>query len=797
MFPYPSGRLHMGHVRVYTISDTFAHFYRMNGYHVVHPMGWDAFGLPAENAARDRNVDPRDWTRDNILYMKDQFRDLNLMFDWDKEVLTCDPEYYKWTQYLFVKLFEAGLVYQKDAVVNWDPIDKTVLADEQVDENGCSWRSGATVEQKYMKQWFFKTSDYSESLLETLHEVDEHYGIKAMQRNWIGNIDGSYFDFYMVVEEASVEFPMTVFCPFPEAAEESSHVVLQSKFKGEVAYRLKDCGDENIKILLMEKRTQDYTLSGCYVINPFSKKRLPVIISNKYEDKYLNATAILSCPCADEIAESTAKYFNLDYSCSPKHVARKRDDILAQSKLLGIGSGKMTSSKLRDWLISRQRYWGTPIPIIHCPHHGPVTVPVNELPVKLPDEGTSLLATHPVWAKATCPKCGSPAKRETDTMDTFVDSSWYFLRYTDSRNAKSPFSKENADKIMPVDLYIGGKEHAILHLYFARFINHFLVDQGSHSHKEPFKKLVAQGIIKGITHQVQSTGKYISADDVDYSGKLPLTRDTRETVKMSFQKMSKSKLNGVDPKKFVDEWGISITRLYVLYAAAPSEDICWDIKTDIIPGVMRWQLKLWTCVTRILDARNLVAQTSAIKENCDVEYLQEEYELFRSTNEAIGEITGHYANDCVLSAAITNMMVLAKTLFHASDYAIKHSPEFERGLCSLVIMSAPMVPHFASELWSGLQLMKYKLTNQNWDGDVLMQPWPMPATNSLPGVADYRIEVDGNACCSIKLPANIVENIRVKSAILKNKKVKKYLRDSGPGSFVIDKENFVIRLSSN
>lgn len=799
MFPYPSGRLHMGHVRVYTISDTFAHFYRMNGYNVIHPMGWDAFGLPAENAAKDRGLDPKEWTLSNIEYMKNQLKDLNLMFDWERELSTCDPKYYMWTQYIFIKLFQANLAYQKDALVNWDPVDQTVLADEQVDEEGRSWRSGAVVEQKYMKQWFLKATDYSEPLLESLPRLEEHYGIKAMQKHWIGEINGCYFEFTLANDEKVIS-SLSIFCTNPKGVSDSSHVVIQEKYKGEIAHLLEKRGEKQLADQIITTPSGNEVLvNGCHVINPFTGDNLPLTISDKYENIYEKTPVILAIPRLDETAELMAQSHNIPYSTHCSNDSNS-SDILQKAKSMGVWNGKMYSSKLRDWLISRQRYWGTPIPIIHCPEHGPVAVPIEDLPVELPgiqdvtiNPGQSPLASVSDWVNTTCPVCGSPAKRETDTMDTFVDSSWYYLRYIDPENTAAPFCTEKANKIMPVDLYIGGKEHAVLHLYFARFINHFLSDETTMSHKEPFKKLLAQGLIKGLTHQVKSTGKYIAPDNVNRSGTVPVTKDTGEEVEESFQKMSKSKFNGIDPVDFVNEWGISLTRLYVLYAAAPFEDIHWDVKTDVIPGVMRLQMKLWKCVTRIINARKEIPKNSIRYSIAETKHQQNINSLNIAINKAVVDITKHYREDCVLSAVITCLMILAKILSNTSDHIIRYSQEFERGLCAIVIMSAPMVPHFASELWSGLQLMEYKLTEQNWRKDVLEQAWPKSELY-LFHFSKFKILVNGEVCDSLRLPAVVTDWRSVQSTIMKSARVNERLQGLTPSRFKVDEDKFEIHI---
>lgn len=813
MFPYPSGKLHMGHVRVYTISDTFSHFYRMNGYDVVHPMGWDAFGLPAENAARDRNLDPAEWTQSNIAYMKEQLKNLNLFFDWDREISTCDGEYYKWTQYLFIKLFEAGLAYQNFAQVNWDPVDKTVLADEQVDENGCSWRSGAVVEKKYLKQWFFRTSVYAESLLNSLDDIDEDVGIKAMQKNWIGKVNGCQFNFQLHFDQSSVKdfsqisskscLSIPVFCFHPESVFGASHVILRHDDKDQLAHLLEHHGATSLSSQILDDTNEDCLITGCFVKNPFTGVELPLIVSKDYEREEMKVPMLLGIPDTNEIDKNLADKFSLPYKTvisketiinSSKYsgmtIDEARKEILEDSREMGFSSGIMTTCKLRDWLISRQRSWGTPIPIIHCPVHGAVPVPYEDLPVKLSQMSGEDLNV------SSCPKCGRESKRETDTMDTFVDSSWYFLRYCDPHHSNSPYSKSKADSLMPVDLYIGGKEHATLHLYYARFFSHFLADQGMHTCREPFKKILAQGIIKGLTYQVESSGRYVPPSEVDDSGSAPVSKDTGEVVTPSFQKMSKSKFNGVDPEEFVSEWGISITRLYVLYAAAPFEDIHWDVKTDVIPGVMRWQLKCWTCVTKILDARNKIPRDKIEPKKSPLTMLQKNDELAHHANKLISEITNHYSKDCVLSAAITCLMVLAKILIRTPEKVIQQSAEFEHALCSLVIMSAPMTPHFASELWSGLRQMRYKLSDHDWEKDVLDQKWPRPQLTNMFDLVEYKIQVNGKTCYGVRLPSDTKEmNNEIETNVMSLKRVQKQIRGHDVENLIIDNDRKVIRIS--
>ncbi|KAG9475999.1 hypothetical protein GDO78_002853 [Eleutherodactylus coqui] len=596
MFPYPSGKLHMGHVRVYTLSDTVARFQKMRGMQVINPMGWDAFGLPAENAAIERGLNPDSWTKSNIEHMRQQLERIGLSFSWDREIRTCAPEYYKWTQYLFVKMFEAGLVYQKESLVNWDPVDQTVLADEQVDENGCSWRSGAKVEQKYLKQWFLKTTVYAKAMREALVDLPEWYGVRSMQANWIGDCTGCFFDYMLKVDNVETGEKISAYAFNPEAIYGASHIAILP------SHRLLH-GDSKVKGALQEAFSagQD-CLTRVSAVNLFTKQELPLIISKKWEfEGYLDCK--IGIPSLNLEDATLADTLGISYvrvtetlndgtermANSAKFTGLSRHDafhaITKQAQDEGVG-GHPTSSKLRDWLISRQRYWGTPIPIIHCSSCGAVPVPYDDLPVILPTvstftgKGSSPLSTASDWKNCRCPRCAGAAMRETDTMDTFVDSAWYYLRYTDPQNAGRPFDKSLADFWMPVDLYIGGKEHAVMHLYYARFFNHFCHSQGMLNHREPFNKLLVQGLIKGQTFRLASTGRYLERHEVDISGNEPVQAKTGEKLQVTWEKMSKSKHNGVDPEEMVEKYGISTTRLYLLFAAPPDQDILWNMKSN-------------------------------------------------------------------------------------------------------------------------------------------------------------------------------------------------------------------------
>ncbi|XP_067255934.1 probable leucine--tRNA ligase, mitochondrial isoform X1 [Chanodichthys erythropterus] len=775
MFPYPSGRLHMGHVRVYTISDTISHFQRMRGHQVLNPMGWDAFGLPAENAAIERDLDPEEWTKSNIESMRKQLDSLGLCFNWEREVTTCLPDYYKWTQYLFIKLFEAGLAYQKEALVNWDPVDQTVLADEQVDESGRSWRSGAPVEQKLLKQWFIKTTNYAKPLLDALADLPEWYGVKGMQANWIGDCSGCFFNHILKVDGHDTGEVLSAYTCSPEAVFGAAYVsVLPS-------HRLLRGSSALKPALLGALRPGRDSLSEVTALNVFTGREVPVVISAKNEfDGHLDT--VIGIPDSSEEDESLAQSLGLSWNSVLKteedgsQTLMNSDEFTGQSREEAFTSvtqkareknagGYLTSTKLRDWLISRQRYWGTPIPIVHCSSCGPVAVPAEDLPVMLPKvpsltgKGASPLKTAQDWLRCQCPRCKGPAERETDTMDTFVDSSWYYFRYTDPHNPLRPFARSRVDHWMPVDVYIGGKEHAVMHLYYARFLSHFCRDQGMVSHREPFRKLLVQGLIKGQTFRVAETGQYLKKEDVDFTGSEPVQRDTGSRLQVTWEKMSKSKHNGLDPQEVVQQYGIDTMRLYLLYAAPPEQDILWDVRTDAIPGVLRWQARLWGLVTKLRTARE--GQETPNPSVLNKRECSEAKKIWENKNYAITQVTGHFTEDFLFNAAISRLMGLTNTLSQASARVVLHSVEFEEALASLCLMAAPMCPHLASELWAGLSQVRNPLGSVlSGKGSVLQQPWPSvdPEYLETPDTLQLSVRINNKACGNISVPREVAQD---------------------------------------
>ncbi|KAL5291954.1 lars-2 family protein [Megaselia abdita] len=720
MFPYPSGNLHMGHVRVYTISDTMARFHRMNGKNVFHPVGFDAFGLPAENAAIQRNISPADWTNQNISQMRSQLKQLGCSFDWNHELSTCNEDYYKWTQKLFLMLFKEGLAYQNEALVNWDPVDKTVLADEQVDANGCSWRSGAKVEKKLLKQWFIRTTKFAERLLEGLSDptLRDWKDIINLQKHWIGECNGYSFQMKFQGKPLSLR----VWTESPEKLIDlNAFVVLKESHP-------------------LRKLLGDGDL---HLHNPFTNNQIPVVFHNEVEFPE-KSDVYLASPHYKDTDKTLRASFNLPFQINDlaeSDEANKRV-VLKIADLIGNGGYKV-SSKLQDWLVSRQRYWGTPIPIIHCDSCGAVPVEEKDLPVRLPLDKK----------EQKCPKCGNEnAKRETDTLDTFVDSSWYYLRYLDSQNKDQIYDEEVIKKFMPVDLYIGGKEHAVLHLYYARFINNFLHSKGLSPHPEPFQRLLVQGMVMGRSFREKGSGKYLKEDEVeilDAKKNKAICKETKQPVVMTWEKMSKSKLNGVDPSDMIGEYGSDTTRLIILGDVAPTSHRNWSNAT--FPGILNWQKRIWLTLNEFYDLRNSEDLETINKE--DKKFIEEDEKLFDARNYYIAGATFNYRHSHQLSVAISKMQGLTNSLRRTPKHIIKHGKHFEQALATQIIMLAPMAPHFASELWSKFCSTPNRLNSDSeelqWNEDVLAQRWP---SVDLQYKLEFTVRINGFDNAVIKIP---------------------------------------------
>ncbi|MEE4351031.1 MAG: leucine--tRNA ligase [Pacificimonas sp.] len=724
MFPYPSGRIHMGHVRNYAMGDVLARWRKMAGDEVLHPMGWDAFGMPAENAAMERGVHPEGWTRSNIDAMRAQLKTLGLAIDWTREFATCDASYYGHEQALFLKFLEAGLIDRREAYVNWDPVDMTVLANEQVID-GKGWRSGAPVERKKLSQWFLKITDFADDLLEGLETLDQWPDkVRTMQANWIGRSKGLRFRFAIADREDTLEVyttrPDTLYgASFAGIAADHPLALELAESDPALAAFIKDCrksGTTEAELETAEKKGFD---TGLRVVHPLDASiTLPVFVANFVLMDY-GTGAIFGCPAHDQRDLDFARKYALPV---PRVVAPEGEEaepiqdeaytgpgklvnsgdltgmsvkdaiaaVIARAEAEGWGEGT-TQYRLRDWGISRQRYWGTPIPIINCPACGTVPVPADQLPVTLPEDvdfktpGNPLLR-HPKWKHTTCPECGGKAERETDTLDTFADSSWYFLRFA-SQPEDRPFDPDAVAKWLPVDQYIGGVEHAILHLLYARFWTRALERIGMVGIKEPFRQLFTQGMVTHETYRTED-GRWIEPGSIERRGDSLFERGTETVITAGrVEKMSKSKKNTVDPEPIIERYGADAVRWFVLSDSPPERDLEWSEAG--IEGAHRFVGRVWRLVTAEAGAG---ADEGAL----------------RAAHKAIAGVTEDLEN-LRFNKLVARCYELAGALEKA-----KPSADRTAAIRILVQLIAPAMPHLAEEAWRTL----------SGEGLIAEAPWP-------------------------------------------------------------------------
>lgn len=699
MFPYPSGKLHMGHVRNYTITDVIARFKKMQGYNVLHPMGWDSFGLPAENAAMKHGADPAKWTDENIAYMTKQLKMLGLSYDWQREVTTCKPDYYKWTQWLFIQLYKKGLAYKKEAAVNWCDNCGTVLANEQVIDGKC-WRCDSVVEKKYLSQWFFKITDYAERLLEDLDKLPG-WGdnVKTMQANWIGKSQGAIIKF-KVKEVEGLEVP--VYTTRPDTVYGITYLVVAPEYKdieklttpenkqAVEEYRANARKMTEIERLSTERVKTGVPL-GTHCINPFNGEEFPLWTADYALVEY-GTGAVMAVPTHDTRDFDFAKKYNLpmkvviqnkENPSDCKEAAYTEEGVLVNSnefngmkntdakkaitqKAVDEGFGEFkTQYRLRDWLISRQRYWGAPIPMIYCDKCGIVPEKEENLPVMLPSDvdfsvvGKSPITTSKTFAETTCPICGGKARRELDTMDTFVCSSWYYLRYSDPKNTNLPFSKELVDKWLPVDQYVGGIEHAILHLLYSRFFTKALKDLDLLSFDEPFKNLLTQGM-----------------------------------VLKDGSKMSKSKGNTVDPDEIFENFGADTARLFILSDSPPARDFDWSDAG--VEGCYKFLNRVWRLVS---ENQNYITKDYKL----EFPLKRENDDLVRTVHMAIKGITNDIANDFQFNTVISKYRELTNAIYDwrgkKSDFTDEDKNVFSFAVLTLIKLMAPVTVHMSEEIW--------------------------------------------------------------------------------------------------
>jgi len=740
MFPYPSGRIHVGHSRNYTMGDVVARYKRARGFDVLHPMGWDAFGLPAENAARDRGVHPGAWTHDNIDAMRGQLQRLGLALDWSREIATCDPAYYRHQQAIFLKLMERGLLHRKTAKVNWDPVDQTVLANEQVID-GRGWRSGALVVQRELDQWFFKITEYADELTDALDELDRWPDkVRTMQSNWIGRSRGAEVSFPLTDTGLAEQFGATidVFTTRPDTLFGASFLALAPDHPivkalaaddPEIDRFMHECARMGTTAEEIEKAPKRGVDLGITVRHPFDEKwELPVWSANFVLSGY-GTGAIFGSPAGDQRDLDFARKYDLAVqpvvlppeASADTHViedeaytgpgtiynsrfldglstadALERSITELEARKLGKGA---TSYRLRDWLVSRQRYWGCPIPVIHCADCGVVPVPEDQLPVVLPEDVTfdhpsNPLERHPTWKNADCPKCGKAGRRETDTLDTFVCSSWYFLRFTSPWSEDTPFLASDAEHWMPVDQYVGGIEHAILHLLYARFFTRALNDAGLMNMKsgEPFAGLFTQGMVTHETYK-SAEGKWLAPEEVDLRKDGAVELATGKPVSVgAIEKMSKSKKNVVDLDAFIESYGADAVRWFVLSDSPPERDV--EYTDSGVEGVWRFVQRLWTTVTSLPDGAPGPLTIATEASGPALEIRRAAHKALHAVTDAI---EGFRFNSAV---AQVHDLVNVLRKFEPSD-AIGTAAKAEAlGILTRII--APFVPHLAEECWETL-----------------------------------------------------------------------------------------------
>ncbi|MEA1936124.1 MAG: leucine--tRNA ligase [Thermodesulfobacteriota bacterium] len=737
MFPYPSGRIHMGHVRNYTIGDVVARYKLMRGYNVLHPMGWDSFGMPAENAAIEQGIHPSEWTNENIANMKKQLKRMGFSYDWDRELSTCDPEYYRWEQLFFLWMFEKGLVYKKASAINWCPDCKTVLANEQV-EAGLCWRCGTEVEEKYLEQWFFRITSYVEELLEYCDKLPGWpERILTMQKNWIGKSEGVEIIFPMADGGGEIKvfttrqdtlFGATFMLIAPE------HPLVMELVRGKPGEKEVRKFVEKVKKQDMMIRTSDYyekegIFLDTYCLNPVTNEKMPIYAANFVLADY-GTGCVMAVPTHDQRDFEFAQEYGLPMVVviqnpdSPLDVETMTEAYVDEGILVNSGQfngmentkaldgivdylesidrGRRTVEyRLKDWGISRQRYWGSPIPVIYCEKCGTVPVPESDLPVVLPQdvelrsEGGSTLARHKSFVETDCPNCGGSAKRETDTMDTFVESSWYFNRFCCADYSESPgLDRKKVDYWMPVDQYIGGIEHAIMHLLYARFYTKMLRDFGILEVDEPFTNLLTQGMVCKETMRCKEHG-YLYPDEVK-DGKC--TRCRYEVTTGKTEKMSKSLKNVVDPDYIIEEYGADTARLFCLFASPPEKDLEWSDQG--VDGSFRFLSRAWRIVMDYLD------DIKDVKPFDGKEELEGDLKnLRRKTHQTIKRVTNDIEGRFHFNTAISAVMELVNTLYqleHPDRSDAKALSVVRETIESIVLLLAPIVPHVTEELWEML-----------------------------------------------------------------------------------------------
>lgn len=746
MFPYPSGKIHMGHVRNYSIGDVVARFKKMQGYNVLHPMGWDSFGLPAENAAIKNNIHPHVWTMSNIEEMKEQLSMLGLSYDWDKEVATSTPEYYKWTQKIFLEFYKAGLAYKKNSFVNWCPSCETVLANEQVVQGQCE-RCDSLVEKKELEQWYFKTTEFSEELLADLDGLDGWpEKVRLMQKNWIGKSFGANVTFQIDGSDQEISVyttrPDTIFGSTFMVLAPESHLARDLVAGTEYEPVLDEFLAKMHTMTQIEREAADLEKEGKfigkYVINPLTGKKMPIWIANYVLADY-GTGAVMGVAAHDDRDNDFAKKYDLEIIPvideddkminSGQFDGMNKDEAFDKiiEKLEEMGKGnKKTNFRLRDWLISRQRYWGCPIPVIYCPDCGIVPVDEKDLPVLLPTDveftgkGESPLASSKTFTECSCPKCGKPARREVDTMDTFVDSSWYYMRYADNMNSDRTFDTDVVNNWLPVDQYIGGVEHAILHLLYARWFTKAFKKLGWTSHDEPFKNLLTQGM-----------------------------------VLMDGSKMSKSKGNTVSPVELVEKYGADTARLFILFAAPPERDLEWSEQG--VEGCFKFLNRVYRLVDELAPVAKLELEFGNLT--------KADKDMRAKTNNTLKKVTEDLNDKFGFNTAIAALMELINDLYKYKELEDRNDAVIKEAIKAVVVILAPFAPHLGEELW----LMIGK------EASVFDIGWPDYDKSAIQlDEVEIIVQVNGKVRNKINAPVGIDQDA-MKNLALNDEKIKEFI----------------------
>jgi leucyl-tRNA synthetase len=792
----------MGHVRNYTIGDVLTRYYRMRGHNVLQPMGWDAFGLPAENAAMANRVPPAKWTYDNIAYMKKQLKSLGFALDWERELATCRPDYYKWNQWIFTRLFKKGLAYKKTGVVNWDPVDQTVLANEQVIE-GRGWRTGAVVEKREIPMYFLRITSYAEELLAALDQLPGWpEQVKLMQKNWIGKSEGVRIGFpYELESQKKVMWVFTtradtlMGATFAAVAAEHPIATAASRSNPELAAFIDECKKGAVMEADLAQLEKKGMATGLFVSHPLTNEKIAVWVGNYVLMTY-GEGAVMGVPAHDErdyafaakyglpikpvirtsagdsvpepwkpeyaeygVCINSGKYNGLSYEKAVEEIAKD-----LKAKNLG---ERQIQWRLRDWGVSRQRYWGTPVPIIHCPACGDVPVPEKDLPVRLPEDlvpdGTgNPLAKMPAFYETKCPECGKPAKRETDTMDTFVDSSWYFARFTSPQAEKEMVNRDAARYWLPVDQYIGGIEHAILHLLYSRFIQRVMRDEGlTPGISEPFSNLLTQGMVLAESYYTDGSGRreWINPADVvvarDSKGNITSakTHDGRDVVYDGIGTMSKSKNNGVDPQALIDQYGADTARFYTMFASPPTNTLEWS--DESVEGSFRFMRKVWTFAGRFAAAKKSAQVDKAVRREIHSILSQANYDMQR-----------HQFNT-VASACMK--------ILNAIDRVEEWDATTEEGLSILLRLLSPIAPHLTHHLWRQL----------GFGEDILRASWPEADPKALEqDEVELVVQVNGKLRGSIRVPKK-ADKDAIQALALANDNVQKFVGGQAIKKFVL------------